>query len=137
MRTAIRSVGWVGLILTTGIAVALALVLSNHPRDEGAFLKYVHRYGNYHGHPKDLDVSDSALVAGGDDACQWLAHRRPALWHTGDHYRLPSLFTAYSRHMSAVDHALPKAVLPGAWEYLCPGTKYLVKPHFVFTDPGD
>jgi hypothetical protein len=137
VRTTIRSIGWVGVILTTAIAVALALVLYSHPRDEGAFLTYVHRYGNYHGHPNDFSASDSALLRGGDDACEWLAHRRPALWRTGDRFRLSSLFEAYNRQMSATDRALPNAVLPGAWEYLCPGTKYLVKPHYVFSDPGD
>jgi hypothetical protein len=39
--------------------------------------------------------------------------------------------------MSSSDRQLPEAILPGAWEYLCPGTKYLVKPHYVFGDPGD
>jgi hypothetical protein len=38
--------------------------------------------------------------------------------------------------MTEADRALPSAVLPGAWEYLCPATKYLVKPHYVFGNPG-
>ena len=125
-----------GLACVVAILATIAAVYITHPRDEGAFLAYVHRYGSYDGRPERLNAPDSTLIEAGDHACAWLARQPPALWRTGLSHRVAALFDAYRADMADGDRGLPSSVLPGAWAYLCPGTKYLVKPHYIFSDPS-
>jgi hypothetical protein len=136
MGRVVRVAGWIGLVCSLALMVALSAVLVSHPRDERGYLAYVSRFGNYNGQRLDLPPR-TALVAAGDRACAWLDHQQYALWRTDVSLRVDSLFRRYSHASSAADHALPRSVVPGAWAYLCPGSFYLHKPHHVFTRPDD
>lgn len=138
MGKALTIAGWVSLVAAVSIVAVIGAVTVTHPRDEAAYLRYVHRYGDYHGKPASDQVPVEHLIAAGDRACDWLARQPMALWRTGPHFRFPALMAGYQAEMSQRDRALPRATLAGAWEYLCPATKELRKPHYVLTSPpGD
>lgn len=136
MRTAVRAIGWVGLLVTLGLIVAIVAVFAQHPRDEPAYLTDVHRYGNpQHRVPADDLPPDEVLVAIGDRACDWLARQEPALWRRADRFQLATRATAYSAASgdtaSLVASGLrPESVYLEAWDNLCPGTREIAEPHY-------
>jgi hypothetical protein len=113
-------------------AIAITAVFVTHPRDENGYLNYVAKYGDYNGRKLADPPPSEVLIKAGDRACNWLQRRTPALWRTDPNHRINSLYLSYLAHMSRADRNLPKTMLPGAWEYLCPGTKALIRPHDVF-----
>jgi hypothetical protein len=131
-----RRFGRVGLVCSllaalvfTGLVVALNVA---HPRDEAGYLDYVHTYGNYNGRPVKAAPSDELLMAAGERACFWLANQSVALWRTDDSRTVDALYRRYEDEVSSTGPNLPRSVAPGAWAFLCPATKELVRPHRIF-----
>lgn len=137
MRRIVRTIGWVGLVCVLAVIAFVGGVYVTHPRDEGAFLNYVKTYSQYP-RKQESRPSSVALIQAGNRACDWLSHQIPALWRTGSGHTVNDLYRSYGGADADADLALPSAVVPGAWTYLCPATELLVKPHYVFSDPpGD
>jgi hypothetical protein len=140
-----RRIGMVVKVVLVGVlvgAVVLAGVVGavfvTHPRNEGAYLRYVHRFGDDNGrHAKGPVATDAQLLAAGDRACTWLKHRQPALWRYGPDHEINSLGGRYEKQRSTADRALPRSVVPGAWEHLCPAVKELVGPHRLWPRSND
>lgn len=131
-----RAVGWVGLLASLGLTLALVGVFATHRGDQGAYLQLVHRYGNpQHRVAADLMPADQTLVQVGDRACDWLAHQPPALWRRAEHYQPGYLDTQYAS--GSADTAdlqaaglRPESVIEEAWSSLCPATGEIVLPHY-------
>ncbi len=136
MRRMVRAIGWVGLVVVTAIVAIVGAVYVTHPRDDAAYLAYVHRFGDYDGRHVSGPPLDQ-LIDAGSRACSWLGRQPPGLWRTHAPYRLSDLSDRYVGTMSDADRTLPSAVVPAAWTYLCPATTLLVKSHDVFTEPSD
>jgi hypothetical protein len=146
VRRTIRIVGWVGLtcavIALVTSTVIIARVQATHPRDEAAYLHDAHRYTHADGGLKAYDAhvaitypSDHQLIQAGDRACDWLGHQPPALFITGYHFSPKRLADVYWKATLDSPWAMPRPVYRNAWEDLCPATLFLVKPHFVFSNP--
>lgn len=136
MHKAVRIVGWVGLLSVLTLVAIVSAVFITHPRDEAAYVRYVHTYRSYNGEPV-APVAAAELIAAGDRACDWLSHQQPGLWRDRAPYRIFDLSDRYTPTMSAADRAMPASVLPGAWHFLCPGTTLLIRSHQVFEDESD
>jgi hypothetical protein len=132
VRKTVRRIGWVGLVCSLAVAIAVVGVIFTHPRNEGAYLNYVVTYGDYHGQGLSSPPPSEVLIKAGDRACDWLQRRPMALWRTDQKYRINFLYPVYRADMSKADRDLPEAIPAGAWEYLCPATKAFIKPHDVF-----
>jgi hypothetical protein len=144
-------------IVAASSVTALVLVLAGtvivvhvkHPRDESAYFEYLRLYGR--GEQTGTTATDftdapielpaiPALLAEGDRACAWLSHQSFALWRTDPSHRVDAMYERYvaSRH----DATQPwegdpqrDSVVAAAWQYLCPATRELHKPHYAFSSP--
>lgn len=130
-----------GVAAALVVAVVATAVVVTHRPSERAYLRYVHTYGDFRG-PDDPGVPFATrreLLAGGARACSWLRDQPPALWRDEPGLRVNDLYSRYRRETLGGDRALPAAVLPGAFTYLCPLSTYLRKPHLAFlrNDEGD
>lgn len=123
----------VGAILLAGLVAA---VFITHPRNETAYLRELHGYGDRY-YLKKHPTSDADLLATGDRACAWLKHRQPALWRYGPDHELISLNRVYLKSLGADQRPLPGYVVAGAWKHLCPATRELVGPHRLWPQPHD
>jgi len=132
MRKTVRRIGWFGLAGMLILAIAVVGVILTHPRNEGAYVEYVVRYGDYKGQKLSAPPPSEVLIDAGDRACDWLQRQSIALWRTDQKYRINSLFPVYQADMTKADRDMPEAITAGAWEYLCPATKAFIKPHDVF-----
>ena len=128
-----RAVAWVGLACTLAFGLLVASLHAIYPRDEQAYLTYVRTYGNFDGNRLGSAIPAGDLVAAGDRACDWIRQQPPALWRTAPELRRNSLSARYESQLP--ESALPHAVVPGAWTYLCPAVVMLVKPHTFFWGP--
>ncbi len=115
----------VGAILLAG---TVAAVFISHPRNEAAYLRQLHSYGDRY-YLRKHPTSDAELLATGDRACTWLKHRQPALWRYGRDHELISLNGVYLKSLGAEERRLPGYVVASAWQHLCPAVKELVGPH--------
>jgi hypothetical protein len=136
MRTAARTTGWVGLLLTLGLIAALVAVLTSHPRDVRQYVRSVHLYGGLmHRVPAEDMPADQSLVSVGDRACAWLSRQEPALWRRDNRFQLATRAAAYSAASNDTTGLItaglrPESVYLEAWTYLCPGTQELIEPHY-------
>jgi hypothetical protein len=117
------------LVCVVFLGLLVAAVMVSNPRDQAAYLHYVKEHGNYDGKRVKVVADREDLVAAGDRACDWLRWREPALWRGDGGHNLTAQQTAFLKKASTKDRTLPKAVVPGAWKHLCPGTRILIEPH--------
>jgi hypothetical protein len=64
-----------------------------------------------------------------------LAHQPPALFVTTYRFSPKRLADVYWKFAWDSQWAMPRQVYRDAWDHLCPSTLYLVRPHYVFSDP--
>jgi hypothetical protein len=121
--------GVVLLVCALLVGALVAGVFLTHPRDEPGYVHYVRKYGDYDGRRANTAATDTDLIAAGNRACDWLKHRRPALWRADARHRLDGLSDAFEESRPKDDRKLPTSVVPGAWTYLCPATRALIMPH--------
>lgn len=146
MRRLVRTLAWIGLAcIAIGLVTTTAVVSqvrAANPRDETAYLRDAHRYTRddgglrgYDTHVQMTDPSDRELIEAGDRACRWLAQQPPALFVTTYRFSPRRLADVYWRFAWNSQWAMPRQVYRDAWDHLCPATLYLVRPHYVFSDP--
>lgn len=133
----VRTIGWTGLVMTMVFGAVVLGVHMTHPRDEGSYLAYVRAFGDYDGHRVGAHVASGALLAAGERACAWIRQQPPALWRGDQRYRTYWLRARYESQRPRSERGLPRAVVPGAWTYLCPATLELIQPVRLFEDTGD
>ena len=132
------------VVLGLGVVTIVIAVNLRHPRGEAGYVTYLRMYGDT---SSDAPLADlpprPTLVSAGDDACAWLSGREYALWRTSPEHRLPATMAAYLHDVQADPLAWSgppdqSSVAAAAWTYLCPATRELHKPHYVFSSPpGD
>ena len=141
-----RKAGVVAVVVAAAVvlspAVAVAGVHVTHPRDEAAFLDYFDGHLSGEDTPPTPMPSTDALLEQGDRACAWLATQPWAMLRTDEKFRFAAMADQYLDQMSPhSDRVGPFPtqydVAGAAWTYLCPATRYLQKPHYVFNQPGD
>lgn len=130
-----------GLVLGVGVVALVIGVNLRHPRDEAGYLTYLRLYGDP---SSDAPLTDlparPGLISAGNDACAWLSGQEFALWRTSPAHRYPATITAYleSTRTDPIGWSGPpdrSTIAVAAWSHLCPATRELHKPHYVFSRP--
>lgn len=134
------------VVTTLATVTAVAAVGWTHPRDEAAFLGLVHGSVVEDGVLPFDSVSDDALLAEGDRACEWLAGQAPALWRRGEAWTMTGRIARYQDDVPAapgawdLGHESPQSyrgtVVSAAWAELCGGTRTLHRSHGPFGRPA-
>jgi hypothetical protein len=119
------------------VAAVVVRVYMNHPRNEAAFIGYVHKYANFDGRKLTNPPERAVLLDAGDRACDWLGDQSWALWRNDPERTVSGLLVRHESAMPRQDRTLPDSVSVGAWAFLCPATRTLVQPHRPFSRAGD
>lgn len=139
MKRAVAIVGGLAVIAALIGAGWIVNVYRTHPRNESGYIAYLQTYGIDNTPTAHLPAR-ALLITEGDRACDWLGGQTWALWRTTPQYRIGNLELRYTGEVdgrqtgwgSTPDRA---SITSAAWNYLCPATLELRKPHFIFSDP--
>ncbi len=132
------------LVLAVGLAV-VAFVHVQHPRDEEAFLSYVHESSAVGGRYDFEGVDDDFLIAEGDAACRWLQEQPLALYRRGGEWTMGSVLDRFTQESGLPSDAWDfghqtmqanREVVAGlAWSFLCGASRELRETHNPFNKP--
>lgn len=133
------------VLAVVSVVGVVALVRSQHPRDEQTFLYYVGYSSSTNGEWDLEGVDERFVVAEGDRACRWLQDQPYALYRRGGRWAHPAVLARYLHEAGAPAEQWtrgPRApgfyrqVIAGqAWANLCGADWELRETHNPFNRP--
>jgi hypothetical protein len=139
----------VGAVLVVFLLVpvaAVGLVYATHPRDERAYINNLHQFTKGPAWDQIWQKGDAFVIAEGDRACGWLSEQPYAGLRHDAQFQDGYMARRWWRFEKGSADPLWFAENGGsgapiwwlatrAWNYLCPASWYLHKPHYPFGDP--